>query len=61
MQKGLKYIHDKKGNKTAVVVPLNKYVKLLEDLDDLRTIRKRRNEKTSPLAEVKKRIRNKYG
>ena len=59
--KKLKYILDKGGRKTAVVMPIGKYEKLLEDLDDLKSIRRRRHEKTTTLAEVKKRLSKKYG
>ena len=61
LYKKLKYILDKNGRKAAVILPIGKYHKLLEDLEDLKFIRRRRNEKTITLAEVKKRLSKKYG
>ena len=42
----LQYITNGKGKKTAVVVPLADYEKLMEDLDDLAAIADRREEPT---------------
>jgi PHD/YefM family antitoxin component YafN of YafNO toxin-antitoxin module len=46
MPNTLQYITDDKGKKTAVVIPLNEYEKLMEDLDDLTVIADRRGEPT---------------
>ena len=40
----LQYLTDEQGQKTAVVVPLADYEKLLEDLEDLAVIAERRDE-----------------
>jgi hypothetical protein len=48
-----KYIVDSKGNKTDVLLPIEDYIELLEDLEDLRIIAERRNEETIPFEEVK--------
>lgn len=40
----LQYLTNEKGRKTAVVLPLEVYEKLLEDLDDLSVIAERRGE-----------------
>ena len=46
----------KNGKPTAVILPLEKYAELLEDLQDLAVIARRKNEPTVPLAEVKARL-----
>ena len=40
------YVTDDTGKKTAVVLPIEQYEKLLEDLEDLAAIAERRNEPT---------------
>jgi PHD/YefM family antitoxin component YafN of YafNO toxin-antitoxin module len=52
-----KYIVDQKGRKTAVVLPVEQYEELLEDLHDLAVIAERRDEPTIPLAELKRRLK----
>ncbi len=46
MSEALQYLTDKTGKKTAVVLPINDYEKLLEDLEDLAAIAARREEPT---------------
>jgi hypothetical protein len=48
MSEALQYLTDEDGKKTAVVLPITEYEKLLEDLDDLRAIAERREEPTIP-------------
>lgn len=50
------YITDAKGEKVAVIIPLEVYEKLLEDLHDLAIVAERRGEETIPLEEVKQRL-----
>jgi hypothetical protein len=40
------YVTDNTGRRTAVVLPIDQYEKLLEDLGDLAAIAERRNEPT---------------
>ena len=47
----------KNGKRTAVILPIEEYKELLEDLQYLAVIARRRNEPTIPLAEVKRRLR----
>ena len=47
----------KNGKAAAVILPLEHYTELLEDLQDLAVIARRKNEPTIPLAEVKARLR----
>jgi len=51
------YIVDAKGRRTAVLLPLKRYQKLLEDLHDLAVVAERRSEEPVPLAEVQRRLR----
>jgi PHD/YefM family antitoxin component YafN of YafNO toxin-antitoxin module len=46
----------KNGKATAVILPLEQYRELLEDVQDLAVIARRKNEPTIPLAEVKARL-----
>ena len=40
------YITDATGNKTAIVLPIEEFRELLEDIDDLATLAERREEPT---------------
>lgn len=51
------YIVDEKGEKTAVILGLEEYQELLEDLHDLAVIADRRDEPTASFDEVKKRLK----
>jgi len=51
------YIVDEKGQRTAVILPIEEYVGLLEDLHDLAIIAERRNEPTISFEELKKRLK----
>ena len=44
MNAALQYLTDPQGQKTAVVLPLSDYEKLIEDLDDLAAVAERRDE-----------------
>jgi hypothetical protein len=46
------FITDVKGNKTAVILSLDAYNELLEDLSDLAAVAERRDESTIPLSEL---------
>jgi PHD/YefM family antitoxin component YafN of YafNO toxin-antitoxin module len=52
-----RYIIDEKGQKTAVVIPVEEYEELLEDLHDLAIIAERRDEPTITLKELKKKLK----
>ena len=51
------YIIDTEGNKTAVILSLQRYEQLLEDLHDLAVVAERREEKPISLEEMKRRLR----
>jgi hypothetical protein len=50
------YVVDDKGRKTAVLLSLKQYEKLLEDLHDLAVIAERKDEERIPLEEMKRRF-----
>ncbi len=52
-----KYIVDEKGRKKAVVIPINEYRELLEDLHDLAVVAERRDEPTVSMAEVEEELK----
>lgn len=54
--KGVKYIVDDKGEKTAVIIDLKKYGELWEDFQDTLIARLRANEPRETLESVKKRL-----
>ena len=51
------FIVNAKGQKTAVVIPVNEYEELLEDLHDLAIIAERRDEPTISFEDLKKRLK----
>ena len=57
MSATVQFLTNKKGRKTAAVLPIEDYEKLLEDLDDLSVIAERRDEQTVPHEEFKKRVK----
>ncbi len=46
MPAALQYLTDERGEKTAVLLPIADYEKLLEDLEDLAVVAERRDEPT---------------
>lgn len=54
-----KYIVDKDGKKTEVILDINEYEQLLEDLHDLAIVAERKDEPTIDLSEVLKKIKKK--
>ena len=57
MSSQLQYVTNEKGRKTAVLLPIDDYEKLLEDLDDLAVIAERRGEETIPHEEFKRTVK----
>lgn len=51
-----KYIVDETGQKTEIILPIDEYEELLEDLHDLATIAERKDESMIDLEELKKRL-----
>lgn len=50
------YVVDSKGNKTAVILSLNRYEQLVEDLHDLAVVAERREEEPISLEKMKRRL-----
>jgi PHD/YefM family antitoxin component YafN of YafNO toxin-antitoxin module len=50
------YIVDGNGNKTAVILSIELYEQMLEDIHDLTIVAERRSEASISLAEMKKRL-----
>lgn len=46
------YITDKKGRKTAVILPIEEFEELLEDIADMAVLLERRDEPTIPFDKV---------
>ena len=51
------YVVDGDGKRTAIILPIEQYERLLEDLHDLVVIVERREEEPISLAEMKRRLR----
>jgi Phd_YefM. len=50
------FIVDERGDRIAVILPLEEYEQLQEDLHDLAVVAERRTESTITLDELKKRL-----
>ena len=57
MSATVQYLTNEKGKKTAVVMPIEDYEKLREDMADLAVIAERRDEVTIPHEEFKRRLK----
>lgn len=51
------YLVDSEGRRTAVLLSLKQYQKLMEDLHDLAVVAERREEKAISLEELKRRLK----
>lgn len=51
------YVVDRNGRKKAVIIDVNEYERLMEDLADLSAIADRKKEKPVPWPQVKKRLK----
>ncbi|MDL1912211.1 hypothetical protein FBQ81_16210 [Chloroflexi bacterium CFX6] len=52
------YITDESGKKTAVILPIEEFEELLEDLEDLAVLAERREEPTISFEEVMERLKS---
>lgn len=52
------YLVNEKGEKKAIILPIEEYETLLEDLHDLAIIAERREELIIPFEVLKKRLKN---
>lgn len=53
----VQYVTDNKGRKTSVILPVETYEEMLEDIQDLVAVAERRKDKTVSLIEMKKRLK----
>ncbi|MBI4691483.1 MAG: hypothetical protein HY754_14625 [Nitrospirae bacterium] len=51
------FVVDESGRKTAVILPVEEYDELLEDIHDLAVIAERKDESTINFHELKKRLK----
>ena len=51
------YVVDGDGKRTAVILPVEQYERLLEDLHDLIVVAERRDEEPISLAELQRRLK----
>jgi hypothetical protein len=59
--KGVSYLVDDDGNKTAVVLDLTKHRDLLEDIHDRMLVASRKHEPRETLEQVRKRLLTRQG
>ncbi|GAB4422159.1 MAG: type II toxin-antitoxin system prevent-host-death family antitoxin [Thermodesulfovibrionales bacterium] len=52
------YLIDESGKKTAIVLPVEEYEELLEDIHDLAIIAERKDEPVVDFEELKKRLKS---
>ena len=52
------FVVDGEGRRKAVILPMEEYEELIEDLHDLAVVAERQNEETLPMEEIKKRLKS---
>jgi hypothetical protein len=52
LESRVQYVTNSDGEKTAVIVPINEFEELLEDVEDLAVVAERRDEPTVPHDEL---------
>lgn len=52
IKNNMQFITNESGEKTAVILPIDIYTELLEDLEDLAVVAERKNEETVPCEKV---------
>jgi len=57
-EKKIKYLTDENGSRHSVVIPLDEYEEMLEDIQDLVTIAERKSEETISIADLKKSLKS---
>jgi len=53
----VQYITDNRGRKQSVILPVETYHEMLEDIQDLVAVAERQKERSVPLDEMKKRLK----
>lgn len=54
------YITDSEGHKISVILPMEEYIELMEDLEDLAAVAELRDEPTIPWEQVKKELKDNH-
>lgn len=57
MPNGIQFVTDAEGNRTAVIIPIDKYEELMEDLHLVRVYNETRDEPRRPFSEVVEELR----
>jgi PHD/YefM family antitoxin component YafN of YafNO toxin-antitoxin module len=57
MSRNVQYVTDANGERTAVILPLDEYEELLEDLHIIRVAKETKDEPSRPLSEVVEEMR----
>jgi len=58
MSRNVQYVTDVNGERTAVILPLDEYQELLEDMHVIRVAEETKDEPARPLGEVVEELRN---
>jgi len=58
MSRNVQYITDANGERTAIILPLDEYQELLEDMHVIRVAEETKNDPVRPLSEVVEELRN---
>ena len=58
MSRNVQYITDANGERTAVILPLDEYQDLLEDMHVIRVAEETKDDPVRPLSEVVEELRN---
>ena len=58
MSRNVQYITDENGERTAVILPLDEYQELLEDMHVIRVAEETKDDPVRPLSEVVEELRN---
>ena len=57
MSRNVQYVTDANGERTAIILPLDEYGELLEDMHIIRIAEETKNETSRPLSEVVEELR----
>ncbi len=58
MSRNVQYITDANGERTAIILPLDEYQELLEDMHVIRVAEETKDDPVRPLSEVVEELRN---
>jgi histone H3/H4 len=56
----VQYVTDEHGRKTSVILPVETYEEIFEDIQDLVAVAERRKEKTVSFDDMKKRLKERW-